>query len=59
MPSRWLSEEEEAQLAFEQAALEAAQGYVEALDQLRDALQREAKLKAQIAALVGLEPNGK
>ena len=59
MRSRWDAEPEDEQLAFERAAIEAAQGYLDALDQLHDALQREAKLKAQIAALVGLEPNGK
>ena len=56
MPIDWtLEEEDEARLAFERAALDAAQGYIETLDKLRDALAREEKLKAQIAALVGLD----
>lgn len=56
MPIDWERDpEEEARHAFELAAIDAAQGYVEVLDQLRDALQREEKLKTQIAALIGLE----
>lgn len=55
MPIDWeLNPEEDARRVFELAALEAAQGYVAALDRLNDALQREAKLKAQIAALIGI-----
>ena len=56
MPIEWERDEDaEARRAFELAALDAAQGYIETLDQLRDALERERKLKAQVAALVGLE----
>lgn len=55
MPIDWeRNEEEEARLAFERAAVDAAQGYIDALDKLHDALAREEKLKLQIAALVGL-----
>lgn len=55
MPIDWeRDQEEEARRVFELAALEAAQGYVDVLDRLNDALQREAKLKAQIAALIGI-----
>lgn len=43
------------QRAFELAAVEAAAGYLRTLDQLHDALQREEKLKRQVAALIGLE----
>ena len=46
---------EEARREFERSAIEAARGWLKALDELRDALRREAKLKAQVAALVGLE----
>lgn len=55
MPIDWGRDpEEEAGRAFELAAVDAAQGYVDALDQLHDALAREEKLKQQIAALIGL-----
>ncbi len=54
MPIVW-DEPDEAQREFERAAIEAASGYIYALDQLYDALIREAKLKAQLAALIGLE----
>lgn len=48
--------EEDTQLAFERAAVEAAQGWIAALIDLDEALEREDKLKAQLAALIGLEP---
>ena len=56
MPIDWESDppEDESLHAFEVAAVEAAQGYIETLDRLHDALEREAKLKAQIAALIGI-----
>lgn len=55
MPIDWERDpEEEARHAFELAALDAAQGYIDVLDQLHDALAREEKLKQQIAALIGL-----
>ena len=43
------------QIAFERAAIEAAQGYVGALKALDLAYERIAKLEAQVMALVGLE----
>lgn len=43
------------QIAFERAAIEAARGWIDALTALDEAQEREAKLKRQIAALVGLE----
>jgi len=46
---------DEARREFERAAIEAARGWLAALDELRDALKREAKLKAQVAVLVGLD----
>ncbi len=51
----WTAEPDAEQVAFERAAIEAAQGWVRTLDELHDALAREARLKAQIAVLVGLE----
>ncbi len=48
-------ENDDGQIAFERAAIEAAQGYLRMLDELYDALQREEKLKRQLAALVGIE----
>lgn len=55
MPIDWERDpEEEARHAFELAAIDAAQGYLETLDRLRDVLAREEKLKTQIAALIGI-----
>lgn len=50
----WGAEDDE-QVEFERAAIEAAQGYLRTLDELHDALAREEKLKRQIAALVGID----
>lgn len=54
MPIDWEAEEDH-QLVFERAAVEAARGWIEALDKLNDALQREEKLKRQVAALAGIK----
>lgn len=50
----WGTDDDE-QREFERAAVEAAAGYLRTLDELHDALQREAKLKAQLAALIGID----
>jgi len=55
MPVDWDADQDVEQRAFEQAAVEAARGWIAALSDLDAALQREEKLKRQVALLVGLE----
>ena len=48
-------EDDQDRAEFERSAIEAARGWVQTMDELHDALGREAKLKAQLAALIGIE----
>ena len=55
MPINWDAEPDAEQVAFERAAIEAARGWVQTLDELDEARQRIAKLERQVAVLVGLD----
>lgn len=55
MPIAWEADPGDGQREFELAAVEAARGWIAALSALNDALQREEKLKRQVAVLIGLE----